>query len=759
VYAPRDTSTVSGTLTFNDDTAITPQVVSFSGQGIAPLLSPSSGTINFGHLLVNTIGASNMQSFINLGTAPLSIKSALIDGEFSIGINTCIGTIEVYNGCIVGVTFAPRAAGIRTGTLTIVSNDPVNPRVGLSLAGIGDSVYAQPLVTALGSPTAQIQNGPVTIHVTGVNFYPASVVRANGVAQPTTYADSGDLQATLSGSAAAAIGEIEITVFNPTPGGGASAAIPLTRFAVLNLSAASLASTPGSTLVYASMPSWSVTDPSTVIPINAETGSLGTPIAVGNDPGLMALSSDGKYLFVVANQDQTVQRINLSTHLVEKTFNFPPNNCSDCGMQTAADLKGVPGSPENFVLALTGEVALYNSLGLVNYVPTTYSTFGDFTSFAFAGSASTVYSLPFTNAQSNFFNLIPMSSKGLSFTLPQVYGVNTNTGAQVVSDGTLLYTSAGEVWNPGTQTQIGSFPVTTYNATSFPNLYSLVMDNSSGHIFTIGDQSYQSNSSAMILTAYGKKSLGLTGALAFPTIPPPYAQSLVRWGSVGLAFIAQAPAADSEAVYLLTSSLAAAAGSNPVPKITSLSSSSAPAGSSGFQLTLNGQGFTETSVVNWNGSPLPATYAASSVLTALVPATDVASSGTVSLTVANPAPGGGTSNVVHFIVTVPAPLISFSSVTATFPAQKAGTSSPVHMIAVQNPGSATLNISAVQITGANASSFRQTNNCGTALAPGANCSLSLVFHPTTTGALRATVAFTDNASGSPQTISLSGTGD
>ena len=157
----------------------------------------------------------------------------------------------------------------------------------------------------------------------------------------------------------------------------------------------------------------------------------------------MALSSDGKYLFVVANQDQTVQRINLSTSSVEKTFNFPPNNCSYCGMQTAVDLKVVPGSPENFVLALTGEVALYNSLGLVNYVPTTYSAFGDFTSFALAGSPLTIYSLPFTNAQSDFFSVITMNSKGLSFPLPQVYGVNTTTGAQVVSDGTLLYTSAG----------------------------------------------------------------------------------------------------------------------------------------------------------------------------------------------------------------------------------------------------------------------------------------------------------------------------
>ena len=68
-YTPRDTSAVSGTLTFNDDTAIAPQVISFYGQGIAPQLSPSSGTINFGRLLVNTKGAINPLFFLNVGTA------------------------------------------------------------------------------------------------------------------------------------------------------------------------------------------------------------------------------------------------------------------------------------------------------------------------------------------------------------------------------------------------------------------------------------------------------------------------------------------------------------------------------------------------------------------------------------------------------------------------------------------------------------------------------------------------------------------
>ena len=179
----------------------------------------------------------------------------------------------------------------------------------------------------------------------------------------------------------------------------------------------------------------------------------------------------------------------------------------------------------------------------------------------------------------------------------------------------------------------------------------------------------------------------------------------------------------------------------------------------GFQLTLNGQGFTEASAVNWNGSALPTTYVDSTVLTAIVPATNLANSGTVSLTVTNPPPGGGTSTITHFTVTPLAALISFSSSAVTFPTQKVGTTSAVKTIAVQNPGTASLTISSIQITGPGATSFHQTNNCGSTLAAGANCTLSVTFKPTSVGSLTASVTVSDSAAGSPQAISLAGTGD
>jgi hypothetical protein len=54
--------------------------------------------------------------------------------------------------------------------------------------------------------------------------------------------------------------------------------------------------------------------------------------------------------------------------------------------------------------------------------------------------------------------------------------------------------------------------------------------------------------------------------------------------------------------------------------------------------------------VSWNGVALATTYAGAAKLTAAVPAADLAKAGTALVTVASPAPGGGTSVAVKFTV-------------------------------------------------------------------------------------------------------------
>jgi hypothetical protein len=73
-------------------------------------------------------------------------------------------------------------------------------------------------------------------------------------------------------------------------------------------------------------------------------------------------------------------------------------------------------------------------------------------------------------------------------------------------------------------------------------------------------------------------------------------------------------------------------------------------GAAAFTLTVNGTGFVSGAVVEWNGNARTTTFVSSEKLTASILATDVATTGTAAVTVSNPAPGGGLSNVAYFAV-------------------------------------------------------------------------------------------------------------
>src|SRR5439155_866316 len=101
---------------------------------------------------------------------------------------------------------------------------------------------------------------------------------------------------------------------------------------------------------------------------------------------------------------------------------------------------------------------------------------------------------------------------------------------------------------------------------------------------------------------------------------------------------------------------------------------------------------------------------------------------------------------------------SLSPTSLTFANQTVGASSAAQSITLSNTGTAALSISGIAITGTNSGDFTQTHTCGASLAVGTSCTISATFKPTATGTRTASLAVTDNASGSPQTAALSGSG-
>jgi hypothetical protein len=89
---------------------------------------------------------------------------------------------------------------------------------------------------------------------------------------------------------------------------------------------------------------------------------------------------------------------------------------------------------------------------------------------------------------------------------------------------------------------------------------------------------------------------------------------------------------------------------NVFPAIASMSPLSVVAGSANTVVTVTGSGFVSGSTVRWNGSNRTTAFVNSTQLTATITAADLTLSGTNSVTVFNPAPGGGPSGSETFSV-------------------------------------------------------------------------------------------------------------
>jgi sugar lactone lactonase YvrE len=109
--------------------------------------------------------------------------------------------------------------------------------------------------------------------------------------------------------------------------------------------------------------------------------------------------------------------------------------------------------------------------------------------------------------------------------------------------------------------------------------------------------------------------------------------------------------------------------------------------------------------------------------------------------------------------TVINPQAWLSATSLSFGTVKVSKSSAAQAVTLKNTGATTLTISTIALAGADPGDFPETNNCPASLAPTASCTINVTFTPTAKGSRSGKVVITDNAWNSPQSISLSGTGN
>ncbi len=125
------------------------------------------------------------------------------------------------------------------------------------------------------------------------------------------------------------------------------------------------------------------------------------------------------------------------------------------------------------------------------------------------------------------------------------------------------------------------------------------------------------------------------------------------------------------------------------------------------------------------------------------------------------ATGGSSTIALSGTGTQALPAINLSATAINFiAAQLLNTASAPQTLTVSNSGVAALTFSSISLGGTNAGEFTTGGTCavGTPVAPGANCTVSVIFRPIAAGARSATLSLASNAAASPTTVAVAGNG-
>jgi uncharacterized protein (TIGR03437 family) len=166
-------------------------------------------------------------------------------------------------------------------------------------------------------------------------------------------------------------------------------------------------------------------------------------------------------------------------------------------------------------------------------------------------------------------------------------------------------------------------------------------------------------------------------------------------------------------------------------------------------LTVNGTGFVNGSVARWDGQDRVTTFVSATQLRAQILASDIIGIGQASVTVFNPAPGGGLSNVATFDITPPnSPVPVLNSISPT------SVSAGVAAFALTANGSGFVSTSKVRWNGqdlvtAFISSTQLTAQVTADLVASGGTAQVTVFTPTPGGGTSAARTFTINQGNNP----------
>lgn len=509
---------------------------------VTPL--PGGGTSSPAILTINTYPVPVIASIspasitVNSPDTMVTIQGSGFTSFSTVLVNGTSLTPNSWNPTVIFVII-PAANFASVGSLSVTVSNPGS----LVSNAVNISVVPNPVPTLSGiSPASAAIGGPsFTLTLSGSNFVPTSVVQWNGSPLVTTFANANQLTATVPMTDTQTLGNSNVTVVNPSPGGGTSSAVVFTTF--ISLPANALVYSSATQLLYASVgDSGGPKLGNSIVPIDPNTGALGTPIFVGSEPQKMAISSDGTVIWVALNAAAAVREVNLTTPSAGLQFTLGGGTGVYQPPYRATALAVMPGQPNTVAVAVptpftySSIVTIYDSgVARPNVQNGNLPCCSGIVGMAFDPTGTTLYEA------GSGYGKATVSSTGIASATELNTTVSTN---DLRVDNGHAYLTTGVVLDANLGTQLGVFSVAPNQNANGP----VAPDSTIGEAFVLVNPNsangFQVN--AYDLSTFNPKgSIPVAGVNSLVMNPG----SMTRWGQNGVAFTS------GTQVYILTSSL------------------------------------------------------------------------------------------------------------------------------------------------------------------------------------------------------------
>jgi hypothetical protein len=416
-----------------------------------------------------------------------------------------------------------------------------NPGGGMSSVQVfaitAPAVNPVPTLTSFEPDQAPTGGPGFLLIVHGTGFVVASQVLWNGSPLPTAYVNGTTLTATVSPGELTSVGPVPVTVSSPAPGGGVTTNVPfgvlesgLTSLDILTLPAYDLLYEPTNGVLFASIAGTGGARANSLTRIDPQAATVGTSVFMGSEPGRIARSDDGQYLYVALKGAAAVRRYNVAAGTAELQFALGSDNFF--GPMYAEDVAVLPGLPHTVAVSTMwlglsprhAGVRIYDD-GVVRPTATPQHLGSNEIE---AASAGTLYG---ADTESSDARLRTMSITATGVTITDGVG-SLASGAMTLAGGR-LYTVGGRVIDPVAGQVVGTFEG-AYGA--------FAVDLPNDRIFFI-DRG--------IISVYRPSNFAYVGTIAVGA--GVNTGHLVRWGTNGLAFIDGAMFGNpGTTVYVLT---------------------------------------------------------------------------------------------------------------------------------------------------------------------------------------------------------------